>query len=555
MKPTFLITYIFLSQLIYGQLTHDSLVKEVTAYFDSFNTRLLTPLVSNKKADLTIFSTENSIPTYYLDSLYQVQLNLAKKDIGLKLKLNSRISFGDELTSINDSAQLSKYQVKAGVQWDVLKEGFKNSLLNQSIIQNKQLIQQLNERLNNHELQYLSRYQIITHQFYKGLKTELTVQLTLLQKQLKLFTTMYYLHLVPYSQILELKKQIEAIELELHKIPFSNDLSFEKNPSIQEISQWEVFNINLNQLLMHYQNNTVSDSILILEKENLTYKFKKQNLINFNLFAEYQVRTTNQNQTVLNSFIGGRLTIPLATSKKKKQQTVYYEEKILEEQFLVKKDKTVQQIKTQHEQYQKLVQQMQRLYYQLFIELENLKTQTFIKNELTTFSTATLASFQYQNNILEIRKKMLETKKNLYIKALEIFTLACVSKSELTSETIIEKVHWKELYYPHIIFMLNIEKPLHDIHFFIQYLKRKEFKKIYVTKSSSEHYKLTRQLLKMEGFTLLDHIDKLPVINVNQYQSSFTLFQIINESKTTIVIDNLHDFIELEQNTLKMQWQ
>ncbi len=556
MKSILVASYFLISLLINAQPIQENLVKDVAEYFDSFNTNLLTPLVSNKNINLSIFSTKDATPTHYLDSLYQTQLNTAKKDIGLKLKFNSRVSFGNDITSLNDSAQLSKYQVKAGVQWNIFKEGYKNSQLNQSILQNKQLIQRLNEQLNEHEFQYVSRYQTILQYFHQGMKQELTVHITLLQKQLKLFTSMYYLHLVPYSRILELKKQIETIELELSHIPSSDDfpLSKERLP-IQNISQWEVFDINLEQLLYAYKSNTISDSILTLEKENLHHQFKKQNLINFNLFAEYQVKTTTQNQTLLNSFIGGNLTIPLATSKKQKQQTVYYEEKILEEALLAEKDQTVHQIKTYYEEYQKSIQKIQDLYYQLFIELENLKTQTFIKDEVTPLSPTSLASFQHQNRILSIRKEMIQTKKTLYLTALKIFTLAHMDEKDLATESIIQKIQWKDLYHSNIILILNTDKALDDIHFFIHYLKRKEFKKIYVTSSSHDRDNLTQELLKMEGFTLVDNIEDLPIISIKQYSSSLALFQAIEAVQTPIVIDDLHDLIQLEQHTLQKQWQ
>ncbi len=556
MKSILIASYFLISLLINAQQIQETLVKDVAEYFDSFNTNLLTPLVSNKNINLSIFSTKDATPTNYLDSLYQTQLNTAKKDIGLKLKFNSRVSFGNDITSLNDSAQLSKYQVKAGVQWNIFKEGYKNNQLNQSILQNKQLIQRLNEQLNEHEFQYVSRYQTILQYFHQGLKQELTVHIALLQKQLKLFTSMYYLHLVPYSRILELKKQIEAIELELSHIPSSDDFPlFEQRLPIQNISQWEVFDINLEQLLYAYKSNTISDSILTLEKENLHHQFKKQNLINFNLFAEYQVKTTTQNQTLLNSFIGGNLTIPLATSKKQKQQTVYYEEKILEEALLTEKDQTVHQIKTYYEEYQKSIQKIQDLYYQLFIELENLKTQTFIKDEVTPLSSTALASFQHQNRILSIRKEMIQTKKTLYLTALKIFTLAHMDEKDLATESIIQKIQWKDLYHSNIILILNNDKALDDIHFFIHYLKRKEFKKIYVTSSSHDRDNLTQELLKMEGFTLVDNIENLPIVSIKQYSSSLAFFQAIESVQTPIVIDDLHDLIQLEQHTLQKQWQ
>ncbi len=545
MKFSHVFSFIFLSVFYNAQTVKGHLIQEVSNYFDDFNKTLLATPINNQEVNLSLFNTQHHPISNYQDSLYGLQIDFLKKDIGLTFKANTRFSMNDHFIDFDEDGQSSKYQIKAGVEWNVFKEGYKNNLLNKSILENEQSIHNLNQILINNEVQYQSRYQLIMVQFNTIMQTELT-------RQLKLFTTLYYHNLVQYTTIIELKKKIESTRLYLKKIyHFNNQFSFDINSS----DTFGVFDINLEQLIRNYETNQLENHILKLQKENLHHSHKKQQLIDFKLFAEYQFRATQENETQLNPFVGARLNIPIISSKKKKSQTIILQEKLLEEKTAFQKDNTVKEISNHYYEYQYHLKQLKELYYQLYTEIESVKTHTFIKNE--TFKDLNLlsSSFHHQNRILDIRKEMLDLKRLLYLKALKIFTLTNLSEKELFASRIISKVNWKTLYKQNINIIIDPEKDLNDIQFLTHYLKRKGFKKVFLKKSVSDKYTLTRKLLKMEGFLLLDKINYQSKIVVNKYSSSADLFKSIEYINHEIFLDNLHDLIKLEMKTIKNQLQ
>ncbi len=552
MKFSHVFLFVFLSVFYNAQTVKDHLIQEVSNYFDDFNKTLLATPINHQEVNLSLFNTQHHPISNYQDSLYDLQIDFLKKDIGLTFKANTRFNINDNFIDFDEDGQSSKYQIKAGIEWNVFKEGFKNNLLNKSILENEQSIHNLNQVLINNEIQYQSRYQLIMVQFNATMQTELTRQLKLFEKQLKLFTTLYYHNLVQYTTIIELKKKIESTHLYLKKIHhFNNQFSFD----IHSSDTFGVFDINLEQLIRSYEANQLESHILKLQKENLHHSHKKQHLVDFRLFAEYQFRATQENETQLNPFIGARLNIPIISSKKKKSQTIILQEKLLEEKSTFQKDNTIKKISNHYYEYQYHLKQLKELYYQLYTEIESVKTHTFIKNE--TFKDLNLlsSSFHHQNRILDIRREMLDLKRLLYLKALKIFTLTNLSERELFSNQIISKVNWNALYKQNINIIIDTEKDLNDIQFLTHYLKRKGFKKVFLKKSVSDKYTLTRKLLKMEGFLLLDEINHQSKIVVTKYSSSADLFKSIEHINHEIFLDNLHDLIKLEMKTIKNQLQ
>ncbi|APD07888.1 hypothetical protein UJ101_02388 [Flavobacteriaceae bacterium UJ101] len=550
MKISHIIVFILMGFSMKGQVTFDHLVEEATHYLNSFDKELLSHSTSNEVPSLAIFKTYHYEQTQYKDSLYSLEIDLAKKDIGLNLRASGKFDFSHDLIDSQNTGQFSKYQMKVGIEWKAFKEGFKHNSLNKDILKNKQSIHHLNSKIEEDQLQYSFRYQSIIRNFNVLKYKELSIHLGLFEKQLKLFTSLYYYNLIPYTNIIDLKKRITETKVQLNNIKtFNNQFSTDEI----SFSSLPAFNININELIQIYQSNNIHDSILQLKNDNLNYQQQQERLIKLNLFAEYQFKTTTQNQTRLNPFIGANLAIPLNFSKKQQQLSATLQKKILNEEVSFIKNNKLKEIYNHYYEYQYLITQLKKLNYQLQIENEHIKTQTFIKNESQHNLQFLTSSFHHQNRILEIRREILDHKRLLYLKALKIFTLTNISSYKSSEIAIISKIHWEPIRNHNIYIIFDTEKNLTDIQFFIQYLKRKNFKNIYLKHSISDKYNKTRNLLKMEGFNLADQYTAKKQIRVDQFQSSIQLYKVIESTISNIAINDLHSLIELEKLTLNKQ--
>lgn len=525
----------------------EGLVAKMEALFEQIPTQqfqFYTDSISNFSSE-TFFSKTFFPFNNYEDSLLLTQKRLLHKDYGLSFRANGRYSARNAFVLTDDQNINTQLSVNAGIQWNVLKEGFFDRKWKEDHIDVQREINSLETQQQEAEKQYGLRYQHIIYEFNRRLEVEFTNQIGLLKLQLDVYYALYYEHLVSYQDILALKKKMDAIDTQLQQITsFNEQYEYKTTAS----TTFGLFDIAIDDVVNYYNTHHNNEKLLSLKNEQLALQKKKKNLAKLNLFIQYQAQQSLQQQVQYTPMVGFNFSVPL--QRKVNPEHLNYESEIIKEFYTITQENTIKEIHVNYKEFVFKLKQFKDLYYNFQLQKEKLLTVKFTKQYAK--ASTVIASLQHINEMMVIQTEAISLLSQLYLKALKIFTLAGI-EVETNCTDFMKNVHISEAKPKQIYVLWNTQKPLDNAAFMLNYLKRKHYNTILLTGNiENKTYALVKEMLVLEGFTVIEQLTAYETLKIKNLESLSTIKSTLTKTEQQLVLEDIHMLIQLEKQHLKL---
>ena len=524
----------------------DTLQNKLNEFYQQIPSEKLFVEVNYHDLPVELFKKEFYEQKSFGDSLLLNKISLNQQDIGLHFRSNAKYNLLKSALPNSEDFLRSRVNVSAGLEWDVLKYGWKDRKIKEQLLLTELEIEQLNQKLHKDQENYLYRYHHINYVFNQFLLDELRFHFQLYKEQIAIYTEMYYLNLIPYTEIITLKQHQKEIETQISEIEnYNNALNF---TSSYQHNEFPVFDLNLNEIVKTFQEFTIADTILQKQKRHLQTSYLLKDEMTLGVYTHLQVfKPATDNEWVVSPVIGVNMSVPLFQNKKQQAQSLNFEQKILTENHKVKKEEDLKLIYQLYSIYQTHLKDINSLHYRLFLEKEKLHSALILKKKADQNSI--ISTFVHLNNLLEVRREVTLVQQQMYLVALQIFTATNTSSLEAYSP-MIKFIEWENIRPKATAIILDANKDLTDIQFFIQYLKRKGINKIYLA-GLGDTYNLTKQLLELEGFEMLTEVRKSSILRIQDFNSLRDLKSTLHQTEELVVLQDVHELIAFEKSTFK----
>ena len=242
--------------------------------------------------------------------------------------------------------------------------------------------------------------------------------------------------------------------------------------------------------------------------------------------------------------IGLNFEMPIQNFRPHQQNGVGLESQIIDDISNLDKEADIHKICDHYVEYQQILREVKRLYYQLHWEKEQLQSALITKQKAD--DKVKITTVTHLNNVLTLRRDIIQYQQELYRIALNIFTIVGLKSLKSTSSMLVP-INWEEVRPNRAIMVLNTAKDLTDIQFYVHYMKRKNFNKVYLVGEKDQTFRLTAELLAMEGFELFFRLDdRIPRKVVSQFESVKELRKYTEKVDKTVIITDIHELIDLE---------
>ncbi|RNC85423.1 MAG: hypothetical protein ED557_01215 [Balneola sp.] len=288
--------------------------------------------------DLLRFSSGN-ISSALVDKYYS-EASLYNRDFGLEFRSSVNHKFGEGF--IEDDLGLSNLQTfyKAGVNWNILSEGFYDRRLkaNQSLL--KAEFEELNALDQSKREGYYFQYAYASYYFEKKLIDYYDSRISLLRSKAPLFSSLREEGYFTNRELMDLEARMEEAQFQ-KDVLISSTQSFEAIFSVQLpyvtasgiYGFEELPHINLEELVfdLEFSPNLAKKKELnkaLIEEPN----FWSNNVrLNAHLYYNHQVSFSDDRRDYVS--VGVSLAVPLSNSKKEIRQKYNSEVKYLDEVY------------------------------------------------------------------------------------------------------------------------------------------------------------------------------------------------------------------------------
>jgi hypothetical protein len=529
-----------------GQQQIDTLQYQLNDFYKRIPQERLFVTMNNDELAVDIFKQEFYEQKHFKDSLINNKMIINQQDIGLHFRSNAKYNLLKNSLPNSDDFLRSRVNISAGLEWDVLKYGWRDRKVKAKQLQTELEIEQLTQEFKKDQQNYLHRYHYTHFIFNQFLLEELQFHGQLYNEQIALYMDMYYLNLLPYSDIIALKQRQKEIAVKINEIERATEVS--TYSSDYEQGQFPFFDLNLKEIVQTFQGNHLADTIANKQKQHLQSAYELKNEMTFGVYTHLQLfKSATAEEWMVSPVVGVNLSVPLFKNKRQEFKSLGFEKQIIDEKLNVQKDNELKAIYQLYSIYQDQLKSVKGLYYRLYFEKEKLQT-ALIKKQKAEQSSI-ISTFSHLNNMLEIRREVTMVKQQMYLVALEIFTTVGTEHLKVNSP-MIELIEWEDIRPSTVAVILNANKDMTDIQFFIQYMKRKNINKIHLTGGGGS-YKLTKELLEYEGFELLQEVEASSIIQVEDFTVLKDLKTVIHQPGKLIVLRDLHELLAFEMQTFK----
>lgn len=519
---------------------------QVNNFFKNIDEHRLKPILASGELDIAVFKNIIFFPKHFEEAFLVNSINEYKNDFGLDLVVNGRYNFNRVLLQDVDDENRTRYSAFIGMEWNLLNNGWKGNTLKAKQLRNEFEMKRLERKAQQDEQQFAHRELQINHIFNQLLLNELRYHDTLLIEQINLYQELYFQNLTPYTEVITLKKYQEQVKIEMARIDNLNQQSSYANI---DANSFPIFDLKLDKIIELYKGSTTwSDSLAIKHKEYISNVYAQKSMPTLGVYAAHRIfQSQNENTSLHTPVLGFSFKMPMENAQYRiKRKAARLEKKIVDEELKLRKEADIRQVRQYYTNYQAILKQIKGLHYQIYWEKEQLQSARISKQQAN--QGIKISSISHLNNMLFMRREMVQKQEQLYLLALKIFSITGTENLSPKSD-IIEPINWEEVRLNNGFIILDTSKDLKDIQFFVNYLKRKNYYKIYLKGEQNNIYRLTKELLFLEGFQVYTSVNKdFRIVNVKGYSSSNALKRSLSEIKSEFVLNDLHSLIQLELN-------
>lgn len=478
-----------------------------------------------------------------LDSLYLAYKHASGSDLGLQLKVNGRINFRNSLFEENLAEGQGRTLLQTGLQWNILKDGFKaNKLLSQNWANDYQL-SKIRQSHIDAKLQYGFRYENIIYVFNKMALSHIERQIHFLNEQRSIFDYLKSKYYITAYDILKLEKKIAVKKAQLHQIKsYNTNYPFADFP----LECLPVFDMNIDEIMEAFLSNVMYDSITDLKIEQVQNSAKIKNLPRLNLYGQLQSIRGFENNYQITPMVGVQFMLPL--KRKVPQQVVKYQMKDLRAKAVIEQGNTLKEIRVRYFEFTEKLKQWRRIKHDMLLSEEAMfETRQSFKQLVPEML------FESLNLAYDLSEEQLErifVQSQLYLKALGILTLADLCTPDKWG-LLITPIETALNASTNVIVYWDSAKVNVNFSQMVTFLKRKHIRKIKVTDSSGYNRKseLVSRLEK-EGFDLDPDLSGYELIELQKEDDYKKVNRKLNWLSGYWLIDDVHLFYDLQLKSI-----
>jgi len=449
---------------------------------------------------------------------------------------------------------------RAGVEWDVLNDGWWDRKRKTKALKNEQQLFELNQDLQKRIRNYPFVYNKIIFAFNQRKIDLLQQRIPFLESLLDVLTDLYYIHDVKYTEVLDVKKKLEESKAML--MTYQNFNQAFKRKVAQDTLDLEatvlpVIDINLDQLLNDTIHEKLVDQIVEAKKESIMLREENSTLPNLKVFGNYNMRTLNFGYDRSYGTFGAQLNVPLDFKKKEQRMIRYLEgEKVQQDADFVVYNNARELLNLYQEYNYKMKQYIEFLHSKA--RLEELLRVERVLLDYDKRGHSPLLALNYMDMIQAVETELVDIQQMMYLKLAQIAAkshhadfMSCLSAR--TFEEVGKKLEG-------VRYVILQPSDLENFVFTTSYLQKNEFKTVVLTESVPASY---FQKLKAEGFFVLVKNDPeflkldLQKVPVKKFHNRNHLEFWISSArrakpKSAFLFERLGELIELERKNKQL---
>ena len=515
------------------------------------------------RTDVSLYQVMNLLeyPFMQVDtlmgSLWDERLKAEERELGLNFTARYQMN-GDGDAEIFEPG--SRY--RAGLEWDILRDGFFDKKHSLQKIKNEKRIYDLEENMMKRQKNYPYIYNKIIHAFNAERISLLKKRIPYLESYLEILTELYFNHDVEYIDIIEVKKKLEESKSLLNtysKFNQSFERSVQQDSLILNAATLPIIDIQIDKLLYDTTHQYLMDEIVALKRERAMLNGQKEKLPRLQLFSHYNVKTETFQFDRDYLSVGARFSTPIGWKKRQGIEKIQgLESEILAQEADYMAYNNTREILNLYQEYNyKMKQYIAFLHTQARME-ELLRVETVLL-DFDKRGHSPLLALQYSLTKMEVETEMLDIRQMMYLGLAKIATKS--HHEDISSCFKVREFEeaGKKLEGDRYV-MLDVKDLQENFVFTAEYLKKNELKTVIIPTTAPA---ILLQKLQADEFKVVvadaNVIKKLDLLTVpvhkfhNRQHLEFWLSSALRAKKESVFLfENLNELIALDRKNKKL---
>ncbi|MEM7551859.1 MAG: TolC family protein [Bacteroidota bacterium] len=394
------------------------------------------PVASVRNID-ALLATNFVIRENYQKEIFDEELRKLHSNVGLRLSASAQENLGGGFE--DETRTFTATRASLGLEWNILGNGYRSNRLKSKSIENDKLIYELEFREVQRQENYFFLYNLFIYFLNEEKQTALEGRIDFLENLIGLYQKLEASHLAPKAEILLLEQKYKKSKDHLASFKAYNSsmkFSFEWLDTLSSVKRYAlpVLDIDLGLLLENNPAGNINEEKKKLFAEELIYRQKDDNLIDFKVFARYNYSRLSQDLGNRKyPSIGASLSLPVTFKMNGNRKIYELEYKKLEQQLEFQEKNREKELMNHFYEYRYTLNQftenskkIETMEYKITIDS--------VKLEIENFISSPLPLIQHLENHSELVLASLDIKQKLYLKLLKIYTLSGHSSLNQFSE-------------------------------------------------------------------------------------------------------------------------
>jgi len=539
-----------------AQVHSESLVHLYQDVTESLSTYTADRSSSRLNLDKLFNSKTFHIPDYKTEIVAE-KLAISSKEWGLNFLSSYVRNFGQGFSSETENFTQDRFAME--LQWNLLSNGYLHGKIKHKIAANNLKIRQLEEQQYLKERAYGYQYNSIIYLFNAAKINYLNSRLTNLQKQDSIYYSLYLDHLIPYLEVLKVRKMTARYALLLGDYKDFNrefELIYQQSSVKLNAHRLPVYKVLIDNLIDEAYSEETSNQMVAYTNENVLLNEQLHRDIRFKIFARrtYTTGAPDGFQRNYSSWgIGLNIPINSLMQSRKKLTSLQVSQNTADEEYRAYHLR--KELMNHYYEYEYKLQQYQQMNYEAHRLDEIIRKDQLLAKD-TAFHVSRLHSLELLNERGEIALELISIKEQLYLKLLKIQSL---SYTQNMIEYLIEvdQFQEKKLMGDRTVVIKAQDLNSWGYDLIVSYLRNSEIKKV-ITKGLPEK---TSELFVRDGFQITtgkdtDILEAIPSDFESKSAMELHLRDWMNRTgKNQVLFTDLSGLMMLEIETINKQQQ
>lgn len=368
----------------------------------------------------SIKATDSVSMADYQKKVNDAKIRLLKQDIGLDGTASYLENFNPGLNSDDNLIYNRRFQ--AGLDWNILSDGYISNRYKQQILKNENVINSLKPKAQMNGDDYIAISHKIIYAFNIHKIKLLQKRQQIIDDKITIANELYLLKHLPRIELLNIMQQQVDIgsRNQIYK-SYNEQLAMQIDENTLPRNVLPLFDVDISKAFSFSDNKAVNDSILKLQIENLELAHKSLSDIRLNTQLRYNyydlVSTTSANRNFLSAGLGVSVPIPLGIKGNK--ELINAQAKLLE--YQQKENASADQtdllnlfyeFRYKLKQYNNFYEKHKR--YEELIRVER------VKDKFSDFEFNPLSALNLLDELLSVDIEMLDLQQEMYLQLLDI---------------------------------------------------------------------------------------------------------------------------------------